>query len=289
MRRNYFDANLLPPLREVIRSNTLSARNAYGQHFLLDINLIRRIVKNAGNLVGETVIEIGPGPGGLTRGLLEVAEQVIAIESDYRFSNALEQLSIKSNGRLKVIIGDATQICLKELISSNKTAKIVSNLPYNAGTKMLVHWLHDLSGIKSMTLMFQKEVADRITAHIGNKSYGRLSVLSQWLCQTRKLFNVPASAFVPAPKVISSVITLQPRVTSVFPANVSALEAITRATFGQRRKMLKSSLKTLIECPEIILHGTGIDATMRAEEISVEKYCAIARNYAKILSTSSNQ
>ena len=286
---NFFDNNLLPPLREVIRLNSLYARHAYGQHFLLDINLIRRIVKNAGNLAGETVIEIGPGPGGLTRGLLEVAGRVIVIERDQRFSHSLEQLSVKSNGRLKVIIGDATQVCLKELINSEKTATIVSNLPYNAGTKMLIHWLRDLSRIKSMTLMFQKEVADRITAHIGNKSYGRLSVISQWLCQTRRLFNVPASAFVPVPKVISSVVMLQPRLTSVFPANFSALEAVTRAAFGQRRKMLKSSLKTLIEYPEIILQNTDIDATMRAEQISVENYCRIARNYTRILSGNINQ
>ncbi|MBB42881.1 MAG: 16S rRNA (adenine(1518)-N(6)/adenine(1519)-N(6))-dimethyltransferase [Rhodospirillaceae bacterium] len=288
MSRNYFDSTFLPPLREVIRSNNLSSRNSYGQHFLLDINLIRRIVKNAGNLVGETVIEIGPGPGGLTRGLLEVAEKVIVIERDHRFSNALQQLAIKSNGRLEVIIGDATQIFLKEVISSNRTAKIVSNLPYNAGTKILIHWLRDLSRINSMTLMFQKEVAERITARSGNKSYGRLSILSQWLCHTQKLFNVPASAFVPAPKVISSLITLKPRTSKIFPAKFSALEAVTRATFGQRRKMLKSSLKTLIECPEIILHDTEIDTTMRAEQISIEKYCAIARNYAKIHSTDLN-
>jgi len=277
---NFFDPDFLPPLREVIGTGGLSARHGLGQHFLLDINLIRRIAASAGDLAGKTVIEVGPGPGGLTRGLLEVAGRVIAIERDRRCLEALAPLVDAAEGRLTLIDGDATEISPNDLLETGESAAIVANLPYNAGTQMLINWLRDLSPIDSMTLMFQKEVAERITALSGSRAYGRLSVLAQWLCETEKLFEVPAAAFVPPPKVVSTVIALRPRAAPAFPAEFSVLETMTRAAFGQRRKMLRSSLKSAIADPLEILEEAGIDPTLRAENLSVDNFCAIARAHA---------
>jgi 16S rRNA (adenine1518-N6/adenine1519-N6)-dimethyltransferase len=262
----------LPPLRDVISRFGLDARKKFGQHFLLDLNLTARIARSAGDLSNCTVIEVGPGPGGLTRALLEAgAKQVIAIERDPRCVEAMEDLGSHFDDRLKVINADALELDLSSLAEGSK--KIVANLPYNVATPLLIGWLHQITSYESLTLMFQKEVADRLTASPGNKTYGRLSVLTQWLCHTTHDFNIARTAFTPPPKVESTVVTLTPRPAPLAECDWRALEKVTAAAFGQRRKMLRASLKSL----NIDLEKTDIDPTARAETLSPEQFCAIAR------------
>lgn len=284
---NFFDPDRLPPLREVISHFQLSARHSLGQHFILDPNLIRKIVRGAGNLSGKTVIEVGPGPGGLTRGLLEVADTVTAIETDRRCLEPLSQLVEASEGRLRLLEKDATKISPSEILRPGESATIVSNLPYNIGTHLLIIWLKDLPCIESMTLMFQKEVAERITALPGDRSYGRLSVITQWLCETQKLFDVPAKAFKPSPKVTSTVISLHRKPAPLYPAKFNDLEAVTRAAFGQRRKMLRSSLKSILPNPSDTLKKLRIAPTERAENLSIFQFCILAQEYNLLLERSS--
>ncbi len=265
----------LPPLREVIRQHGLDARRSLGQHFLLDLNLTARIARAAEITAGQTVYEVGPGPGGLTRALLSAGSQVVAVETDSRCVAALDMLGASFPGKLTVIEGDALTVDEPTLFADG--AIVVANLPYNISTTLLVKWLTaDTSPFTDMTLMFQKEVADRIIAAPGNKTYGRLSVLAQWRCEVRRAFDVPARAFLPPPKVDSTVVRLTPRAN---PIDVKAgdLERVTAAAFGQRRKMLRSSLKQIVDDPGGVLDALDIAETNRAEDLSVEQFCALAR------------
>lgn len=262
----------LPPLRDVIGRFGLDARKKFGQHFLLDLNLTARIARAAGDLKDYTVIEVGPGPGGLTRALLDAgARQVIAVEKDPRCVEAMEDLAGHYGGRLRVIAGDALETDMAELTPGPK--KIVANLPYNVATPLLIGWLARADRFAGLTLMFQKEVADRLTAAPGTKAYGRLSVLTQWLCHARHDFNIARTAFTPPPKVESAVVTLTPRAPPPTGTDWRSLEKVTAAAFGQRRKMLRASLKAF----DLDLEALGIDPTARAETLSVEQFCTIAR------------
>lgn len=270
----------LPPLRDIIAEHDLGARKGLGQHFLLDLNLTRRIARAACPLAGATVIEVGPGPGGLTRALLlEGATNVIAIERDRRCVAALSHLVDASADRLKLAEGDALDIDLRELGPPPRI--IVANLPYNVSTAILIKWLkrvaEDAGEVSRMVLMFQSEVADRLLAKTGGKHYGRLSILTQWLCEVRPLFNLPPGAFTPPPKVFSSVVELRPRAVPLAPAQLSLLERTTAAAFGQRRKMLRQSLKGLTRDSTSLLDATGIDGTRRAETLTIEEFCSLAR------------
>lgn len=272
----------LPMLREVIRDHDLRADRRLGQHFLLDSNLLLRIAGLAGPLEGRTVLEIGPGPGGLTRALLEKgAERVIAIERDPRCIAALEALVTASDGRLKVIEADALNIDLAPLADQGRLT-IVANLPYNVGTALLLRWLDQLTAIDSMTLMFQHEVADRLTASPRSKDYGRLSVLVQWLCQTERLISLPAKAFVPPPKVASAIVGITPREEPLAPADKPTLQRVLASAFGQRRKMLRTSLKSLMPDPRPILQAANLNETARAEEIDIEGFCRLTREVEAI-------
>jgi 16S rRNA (adenine1518-N6/adenine1519-N6)-dimethyltransferase len=268
----------LPPLREVIRRHGLSAKKSLGQNFLLDLNLTGRIARAAGPLDGVNIIEIGPGPGGLTRALLmQGALRVIAVERDERAIAALEEIAARYPGRLDLVAGDALDFDPQELLGS-EPARIVANLPYNIATALLVRWLtlepwppwYD-----RLVLMFQREVAERITAAPGSKTYGRLSVLAGWRMQARMLFDISPSAFVPPPKVTSSLVELVPRREPLACAP-RALQRVTEAAFGQRRKMLRQSLKSLGLDPLALLAEVGIAPTARAEEIPVEGFVALA-------------
>jgi 16S rRNA (adenine1518-N6/adenine1519-N6)-dimethyltransferase len=269
----------LPPLRDVIRRHGLAARKSLGQNFLLDLNLAARIARAAGPLEAATVVEIGPGPGGLTRALLALgAPRVIAVERDDRAIGALQEIAAHYPGRLEIIAGDALNFDARTHLSSGR-ARIVANLPYNIATALLVMWItvepwppwYD-----SAVLMFQREVAERIVAEVGSNSYGRLSVLVRWRCEPRIVFDVNASAFVPQPKVKSSVVRLVPRIAPL-PCERAMLEAVTQAAFGQRRKMLRQSLRALgTDTPELIA-AVGLDPTARAEEVSVEQFVHLAR------------
>jgi 16S rRNA (adenine1518-N6/adenine1519-N6)-dimethyltransferase len=285
----------LPPLRETIRRHGLSAKKSLGQNFLLDLNLTARIARAGGSLEGITVVEVGPGPGGLTRALLAAgARQVIAIERDGRAIAALGEIAAHYPGRLTVVEGDALEmewnhtpaapghVRLPTSQSGGEkegAARIIANLPYNIATTLLVRWL----GIApwppwydSLVLMFQREVAERIVAPPGAKQYGRLAVLAGWRTEAKIMFDVAPSAFVPRPKVTSSVVRLVPRATSL-PCSRTTLERVTAAAFGQRRKMLRQSLRALGPDPQPILAAAGIEETARAEEISVEGFVALAR------------
>ncbi len=272
----------LPPLREVVRAHGLDARKSLGQNFLFDLNLTGRIARASGSLPGVTVIEVGPGPGGLTRALLaEGAAKVIAVERDPRCLPALAEIAAAYPGRLDVVEADALQVDLAAL-AGNGPARIVANLPYNVGTALLVQWL---SGSEwppfwdSLTLMFQREVAERIVAGPSRRAdYGRLGVLCGWRTTARILFDVPPAAFTPPPKVTSSVVRLEPR-PSPLPCRITSLEAVTQAAFGQRRKMLRQSLKGLGVDPMRILSDAGLPATARAEEIPVEGFVALANAF----------
>ncbi|WP_457151710.1 16S rRNA (adenine(1518)-N(6)/adenine(1519)-N(6))-dimethyltransferase RsmA [Mesorhizobium sp. P5_C1] len=265
----------LPPLREVIERHGLQAKKALGQNFLFDLNLTGKIARTAGDLSNATVIEVGPGPGGLTRALLaNGARQVIAIERDERCLAALAEISDHYPGRLEIVSGDALKTDFAALADGGAggPVKIIANLPYNIGTELLVRWLTVGEWppfYASMTLMFQREVAQRIVATPGSDAYGRLGVLAGWRTQARIAFDVPPQAFTPPPKVTSSVVHLEPRATPL-PADVKKLGRVTEAAFGQRRKMLRQSVKSL--GGEALLERAGIDPTRRAETLSVEEF-----------------
>jgi 16S rRNA (adenine1518-N6/adenine1519-N6)-dimethyltransferase len=268
----------LPPLRDVIATHGLAAKKSLGQNFLFDLNLTRRIARAAGPLEGFTIVEIGPGPGGLTRALLmEGASRVIAVERDERTLPALAEISEAYPGRLEVISADALDVDWASIITG--PAKIVANLPYNVATMLLVGWLGKGAWppwFSSLTLMFQKEVALRIAAKPGSGDYGRLSILSQWRCEATKLFDVNRSAFTPPPKITSSIVHLVPRALCLPPCRIEQLERVTAAGFGQRRKMLRSSLKSVFDHPEAVLEPLGIAPTLRAEELSVSDFARLA-------------
>ncbi|QCO16442.1 16S rRNA (adenine(1518)-N(6)/adenine(1519)-N(6))-dimethyltransferase RsmA (plasmid) [Azospirillum brasilense] len=271
-----FDPQALPPLREVIARFGLDARKALGQNFLLDLNLTGRIARSAGDMTGVTVVEIGPGPGGLTRALLATkAKQVIAIERDHRFIEALQDVIQAADGRLSIVEGDALEVDPIQIAPAPRA--IVANLPYNVATPLLIGWLGRIDEFVSLTLMFQKEVADRLVAKPGSKAYGRLSVITQWRSDARVLFNLPAKAFTPPPKVESTIVHLTPRANPE-PAEWKALEQVTAAAFGQRRKMLRQSLKSLGNA-EALLAAAGIEPTARAEEVDVAGFAALARAF----------
>ena len=266
------DDPALPPLREVIVRHGMNARHKLGQHFLLDLNLTSRIARSAGKLQGVSVIEIGPGPGGLTRSLLDAgAERIVAIEKDRRCVAAITELAAAYPDRLWVIEADALNVDVRALAPAPR--KIIANLPYNVGTPLLLKWLNHARDFDRFTLMFQKEVADRLVAQPGTRAYGRLSVVAQWLCETQREFNVDCQAFTPPPRVASTVITLIPRIEPLAAARLQDLEAVTAAAFGHRRKMLRGSLKALGLDPATV----GIDPRRRAEELSVKEFCALAR------------
>ena len=270
------DPSGLPPLRDIIARHGIAARKSLGQNFILDLNLTRRIARAAGPLDEASVIEIGPGPGGLTRALLaEGARRVIAIERDPRCLDALGELALRYPGRLELVAGDALALDPSTLCAPPR--KIVANLPYNIATALLLRWLDRIGDFESLTLMFQREVAQRLVAAPRSAAYGRLSVLVQWLTEPRILFDLPPRAFVPPPKVTSSVVLLMPRASPLAPASKPVLERVTAAAFGQRRKMLRSSLKTLGVPVESLLAQAAIAPTARAEELSVGEFCALAR------------
>lgn len=281
----------LPPLREVIAAHGLAAKKSLGQNFLLDLNLTAKIARAAGPLAGRTVLEIGPGPGGLTRALLsEGAARVIAVERDDRCLPALADIAAASDGRLHIESADALATDVPALLArldATPPVLVAANLPYNVGTALLVAWLTAPSWpgwFDSLTLMFQREVAERITAAPGTGVYGRLSVLAQWRCATRILFDVNPRAFTPPPSIISSVVRLDVLPVPRAPAALAALEAVTAAAFGQRRKMLRASLRGLTPDPEALLAVAGIDPTLRAEAVPVEGFCALARAHSAQLS-----
>ena len=265
----------LAPLRQVIARHGIGARRSLGQHFLLDLNLTQRIARAAGDLAGVTVIEIGPGPGGLTRALLAAgAGRIIAIERDERCAGALSELAGAYPGRLEVIRADALTVPAGRLGTAPR--RIVANLPYNVATPLLLGWLADISSFDRLILMFQKEVALRLTAAPGSRDYGRLSVIAQWLTEPKRLFDIPPQAFTPPPKVTSSVVELRPR-PAPLAADRRTLERVTAAAFGQRRKMLRHSLRALGGDPTALLEAAGIAGTARAEELAVADFCALAR------------
>ncbi|MBO6520294.1 MAG: 16S rRNA (adenine(1518)-N(6)/adenine(1519)-N(6))-dimethyltransferase RsmA [Rhodospirillales bacterium] len=262
----------LPALRDVIKTYGLGAKKSLGQHFLLDTNLTDRIARAAGDLNGKHVVEIGPGPGGLTRSILAQAPASLSvIERDQRCIDALIELRSVYPDILVLHEADAMKVTLSEM--APRPTIIISNLPYNVGTALLIKWLNDLDGIERMVLMFQKEVAERVAAPPGSDAYGRLAILTQWLCEAHILFNVDKRAFTPPPKVMSAVIEVIPRKTPLAEAELPKLERVTQAAFGQRRKMLRSSLKSLGINPA----DAGIDPQRRAEQLTVEEFCALAR------------
>lgn len=258
------NADDLPTLRDELEAHGLWANKGLGQHFLLDLNITRRIAKTAGDLAGKQVIEVGPGPGGLTRALLEAGAHVTAIEKDTRFLPLLEPLIEWSEGRLSIVQGDALEVDQAALVAS-ESAAIISNLPYNVGTPLLVNWLKAGAWRGDMTLMFQKEVAQRIVAKPGSDAYGRLAVLAQARCACRLEFTVPARAFTPPPKIASAIVTLKDRA-DPYP-HLDAIERVTAAAFGQRRKMLRAALRSLTPEAEALLERAGLAPTARAEEI----------------------
>ena len=261
----------LPPLRESLAAAGLTARKSFGQHFLLDLNITRKIVRLAELAAGETVVEIGPGPGGLTRALLESGLAVVAVEKDPRFLPLLEDLAAHAGGRLTLLRADALKLEPSDLPAR---ASVVANLPYNVGTPLLIGWLTGRWRPTAMTLMFQKEVADRIVAPAGSEAYGRLSVIAQAMCEARILMDLPASAFVPSPKVASAVVRLTPRPGAPDDALAMRLQRVTAAAFGQRRKMLRSSLRGV--GGEALCEAANVTPTARAEELTVAEFLALA-------------
>lgn len=269
-----FNADPLPPLKEVVGRFNIAAEKSLGQHFLFDLNLTRRVVSAAGDLAGVNVAEIGAGPGGLTRALLESsAQHIYAVECDPRAIAALQELAGQADGRLTVIDANALNLDLAKAIPGPR--RVIANLPYNIGTPLLVSWLSQADQFLGFTLMFQKEVAERIIAQCSTKSYGRLSVLSQWLTEPRIMFDIPASAFVPPPNVTSSVVNMAVRSQPLAEAQQEKLEIVTRAAFGQRRKMLRRSLSTIGGAE--LLEKAGISQESRAEELTIGQFCAIAQ------------
>ena len=273
----------LPPLREVIRRHGLTPKKSLGQNFLFDLNLTARIARAAEPLENITVVEIGPGPGGLTRALLALgARRVVAIERDQRAIAALEEISARYPGRLEIVAGDALSTDPREYLGPER-ARVVANLPYNIATALLINWLTAEPWppwYDSLLLMFQREVAERIAAAPGSKSYGRLSVLAGWRTEAKILFDVARSAFVPPPKVTSSVVRLTPRQVPLA-CDSAVLQRVTEAAFGQRRKMLRQSLKTLGVDAIALLTEAEIEPTARAEEIPVEGFVALARIFVE--------
>lgn len=274
-------ADPLPPLREVIAAHALSAKKSLGQNFLFDLNLTRRIARAAGPLEGETVYEVGPGPGGLTRALLaEGAAKVIAVERDGRCIPALKEIAAAFPGRLEIVEADALELDEAGLLGGR--ARVAANLPYNVATALLVKWLTPPAWPpfwSSLTLMFQREVAERIAAAPGSDAYGRLSVLAQWRARAKILFEVSPRAFTPPPKVTSAIVRLDPLKKPVAPADARQLERVTAAAFGQRRKMLRQSLKSLAPDAEALLRTAGVDPTRRPETLSVAEFAALARAF----------
>lgn len=269
----------LPPLREVITTHGLSAKKALGQNFLLDLNLTAKIARLAGDLSGCDILEIGPGPGGLTRGLLaEGARKVLALEKDPRCLPALSEIAERYPGQLEVIEGDA--LAIDPLTHLTPPIRIAANLPYNVGTELLVRWLTPPEWPpvwESLTLMFQREVAERIVAQPGSKAYGRLSLLANWRCEAHIALSLPPEAFTPPPKVSSAVVHLTALPEPRFPANPKTLERVVAAAFNQRRKMLRSALKSVTADIEDRLKAAGITPTDRAETVPLEAFCALAR------------
>ena len=272
----------LPPLREVIAKHGLAARKSLGQNFLLDLNLTAKIARQAGDLTQADVLEIGPGPGGLTRGLLASgARKVLAIEKDRRCIPALDEIAAAYPGRLEVIEGDALEI--DPLTHLTPPIRVAANLPYNVGTELLVRWLTPPEWPpfwQSLTLMFQREVAERIVAQPGSKAYGRLAVLSQWRAEARIVMSLPPEAFTPHPKVSSAVVHLTALPEPRYPADANVLSRVVAAAFNQRRKMLRAALKGLAPDIEDRLVAAGLKPTDRAEQISLEGFCALAREMA---------
>lgn len=272
----------LPSLRDLVTKYELSARKSLGQHFLFDGNITAKIAASARPLDQGSIIEVGPGPGGLTRALLaDNAQELIVVERDHRCLGILEELSAAYPGRLTVIEGDALQTNLATLGTAPR--QIVANLPYNIGTALLLQWLETPQAFQAMTLMFQKEVADRLVAAPGTSAYGRLSVLTQWLCNVDRLFDLSPKAFVPPPKVASTVVRITPYQQPLFPASRPLLERITAAAFGQRRKMLRSSLRSLNVDSLALLSTANIDPTERAEQLSIQDFCRLAEALARII------
>ncbi|MCB4454414.1 16S rRNA (adenine(1518)-N(6)/adenine(1519)-N(6))-dimethyltransferase RsmA [Leisingera sp. McT4-56] len=273
----------LPPLREVIATHQLSARKSLGQNFLLDLNLTAKIARQAGDLTGCDVLEIGPGPGGLTRGLLaEGARRVLAVEKDSRCLPALQEIADAYPGRFEVINGDALEVDPLEHLTP--PIRIAANLPYNVGTELLVRWLTPKEWPpfwQSLTLMFQREVAERIVAQPGTKAYGRLAILAQWRAGARIVLSLPPGAFTPPPKVSSAVVHLDALPEPRFPADAAILSRVVAAAFNQRRKMLRASLKGISPDIEAHLTAAGIPPTERAEQVSLEAFCALARELAQ--------
>ena len=268
----------LPPLRETLATHGLLAKKRFGQHFLLDLNVTRKIARLAGPLEGRAVIEVGPGPGGLTRALLETGATVIAIEKDPRFLPLLAELADAADGRLVVVEADALDVDEAALLAAHAPGlpcRIVANLPYNVGTPLLIKWLTGRFRPESMTLMFQKEVADRMAAQAGEDAYGRLSVIVQATSRAEVAMDLPARAFTPPPKVASAVVNLVPREDRPSDELLAALETVTRAAFGQRRKMLRSSLKAL--GGEALCEAAGIEPDARAEVVGVEGFLGLAQ------------
>lgn len=273
----------LPPLRAVIAAHGLAAKKALGQNFLLDLNLTARIARIPGDLSGHDVLEVGPGPGGLTRGLLaEGARRVVAVEKDARCLPALAEIAAAWPGRLEVIAGDALELDPAVL---RPPVRVVSNLPYNVGTELLIRWLTPPVWPPfwvSLTLMFQREVAERIVARPGDAAYGRLAILAQWRSEARIALSLPPAAFTPPPKVSSAVVHLTALPAPRFPADALVLQRVTAAAFGQRRKMLRASLRGLDPLIEARLERLGIPPTARAEEIGLEAFCALARDLGPV-------
>jgi 16S rRNA (adenine1518-N6/adenine1519-N6)-dimethyltransferase len=272
----------LPPLRDVVREHGLLAKKSLGQNFLFDLNLTSRIARTAGSLDGVTVVEVGPGPGGLTRAILAAgAAKVIAVERDPRCLPALAEIAAHYPDRLEVVEADALTFDPRPLLGESP-ARIIANLPYNVGTTLLTNWLTAEEWPpwwQSMTLMFQKEVAERIVADVSErKDYGRLGVLCGWRTHATTMFDVPPSAFVPPPKITSTIVHLTPR-RELLPCRVGALEAVTAAAFGQRRKMLRQSLKSITDDPVTLIRSAGLVETARAEEIPVSGFVALAKAF----------
>ena len=269
----------LPPLKDVISKHKLSAKKSLGQNFLLDLNLTSKIARYAGNLEQSDVLEIGPGPGGLTRSLLnEGARKVVAIEKDTRCIAALKEVQKQFAGKLTIVQGDALSTEVRQYLTH--PVQIIANLPYNIGTELLVRWLNSTtwpSFWQSMTLMFQKEVANRIVASPGSKAYGRLSVMAQWRCNTKIAFNIPATAFTPPPKVESSIVHFEALKEPRFPAEVNKLEFVVSKAFNQRRKMLRGALKGHFKNVEEGLLAIGVVPTKRAENVTIQEFCLMAQ------------
>ena len=275
----------LPPLRDVIATHALSARKSLGQNFLLDLNLTAKIARQAGDLTACDILEIGPGPGGLTRALLAGgARRVLAIEKDSRCLAALNEIADHYPDQLEILNGDALEI--DPLAHLNAPIRIVANLPYNVGTELLIRWLTPPQWPpfwQSLTLMFQREVAERIVAAPGSKAYGRLALMCQWRADPHIVMSLPPGAFTPPPKVSSAVVHITARAEPRFPADAKTLERVVAVAFNQRRKMLRSALKPITKDIEPYLVAAGIAPTARAETVSLEQFCALARQLAPII------